>query len=473
MSGVAEPAQTHLTTAVVGLGLSGLSCLHYLRGKDALVAIDDRTAHPNHALARADFADARFFLGPDSADPMRWRGVDRVVVSPGVAVDSPLLAGSEALPRLSDIDLFVAAARAPIIGITGTNGKSTVTALLGHMLRELGVNAVEGGNLGEPALDLLSPAAEAYVLELSSFQLEHSGALPLAAATVLNVSNDHLDRHGTLPHYAGIKQRIFAHATHRVFNSDDSLATPTAAGNVTGEDVAGRAASFGLSAGAEWRYDKTSKAFLHQSEPFGVASQFLLQGQHNALNLLAAMALLDVVSDQVGVPGFRANGADYVRAAGSFSGLRHRAELVRELAGVRYVNDSKATNVGACVAALEGYAVSCAKRKTEQRTVVLLAGGQSKGADLTPLGPAAASSVRHALLFGEDASALDVALKGHTTVEHCDSLPQAVKRAERLATAGDTVLLAPACASFDMFASFSERGERFAELVMQLPEAGA
>jgi len=182
----------NVTTAVVGLGLSGMSCLRHLSGKDALVVIDDRDAPANLIDAKRDFPQAQFFVGQDAALPHRWQGVQRVVLSPGVAANDPVLEGSEDLPRLSDIDLFMLESRAPVIGITGTNGKSTVTALLGHMLQELGVAVRIGGNLGEPALDLLTESAQLYVLELSSFQIEHSQNLELAAATVLNVSADHL-----------------------------------------------------------------------------------------------------------------------------------------------------------------------------------------------------------------------------------------------------------------------------------------
>ena len=377
------------------------------------------------------------------------------MLSPGVAANDPMLEGSESLQRLSDIDLFMQQASVPVIGITGTNGKSTVTALVGHILDQLGINSRIGGNLGEPALDLLNQSAQVYVLELSSFQIEHSKTLNLAAAAVLNLSPDHLDRHGDLDAYAAIKRRIFESATRRVSNADDVLTQPTCS-----EAAAG--ATFGLSENAQWRLSTRGdqQLFTRNGVEFARASDFQLHGQHNLLNLLAAFAIVaDLEID--GIPSFDASPELYVAAAATFSGLAHRAEFVRELAGVRYINDSKATNVGACSAALAGY------QNLGEPTVVLLAGGQGKGADFAPLRDVA-SCVKLAILFGEDAPLLEQALAGHTNILNVGSFEKAVAAARDSAVAGDTVLLAPACASFDMFSSFTERGQRFCELVEAL-----
>jgi len=452
-------ARTKLTTAVVGLGVSGMSCLRFLAPRDHLVVVDSRAQPASLERAQSDFPNARFFVGVDGADARRWQGVDRVVVSPGIAPDDALLAGSEALPRLSDIDLFVAATSAPVIAVTGTNGKSTVTALVGHMLREFGLQVGVGGNLGEPALDLLRADTDAYVLELSSFQIEHSGLLPLAAATVLNLSVDHMDRHGSMVEYGAIKRRIYTGAGFCVVNADD---TQTHAGTNSHfcSFGSGHSADWGLSASGELQF---------QGATFASVEEFSLTGRHNMLNVLAAIALIAPTSSRIaknlsGLPPFVANERRYVSAAASFKGLPHRAEFVREVAGVRYVNDSKATNVGASVAALAGFPKSCSARG-DSPGVVLLAGGVGKDADFTPLGRAAAGRVKTALLFGEDAAGLERALSGQVPVELCAGFAVAVERARALATAGDTVLLAPACASFDMFANFMERGDRFRELV--------
>ncbi len=449
----------NVTTAVVGLGISGMSCLRHLSTTDALVVIDDRDAPDNLRDAKRAFPEAQFFVGQDAALPQRWHGVERVVLSPGVAANDPVLAGSEDLPRFSDIDLFMLESRAPVIGITGTNGKSTVTALLGHMLQELGVAVHIGGNLGEPALDLLSESAQLYVLELSSFQIEHSQDLALAAATVLNVSADHLDRHGSVASYAAIKRRIYSRAEFGVSNSDDALTHP--------EQKAGaeefRCVTFGKASDAQWRLEiqGDNGVLRHKGVAFAQSSDFALTGQHNLLNLLAAFALVAELG-LPGLPSFENGPEPYVAAAKSFTGLAHRAEFIRELRGVRYINDSKATNVGACVAALSGFA------DAPQQKVVLLAGGQGKGADFASLGSIAARCVKTAVLFGEDAQLLEEALADHTVTLRCGDFAEAVAAAQRVALDGDTVLLAPACASFDMFASFADRGERFRDLVEAL-----
>jgi len=445
-----------LTTAVVGLGVSGMSCLRHLSPTNPLVVIDDRDAPVNLPAAQRAFPQAKFFVGQDAALPQRWQGVEQVVLSPGVAANDPVLAGSEALPRFSDIDLFMLEARAPVVGVTGTNGKSTVTALLGHLLSKLGVAVRVGGNLGEPALDLLAESAQLYVLELSSFQIEHSQSLPLAAATVLNLSADHLDRHGSIANYAAIKRQIYAQANFAVANADDVLTHPEA--KIADQDA--RFVTFGKSASALWQLEVQSGRWLlkHKGQVFAESGDFALSGQHNLLNLLAAFALVAEL-DLPDVPAFDKAPERYVTAARDFTGLEHRAEFVRELHGVRYVNDSKATNVGACVAALAGFALGSV------RSVVLLAGGQGKSADFAPLGPATASCVKTAILFGEDAGLLEQVLAPHTETRRFADFSAAVTAAQQAAVAGDTVLLAPACASFDMFASFAARGEQFRDLV--------
>ena len=450
----------NVTTAVVGLGLSGMSCLRHLSATDALVVIDDRDAPANLIDAKRAFPEAQFFVGQDAALPHRWHGVERVVLSPGVAANDPVLEGSENLPRFSDIDLFMLESRAPVIGITGTNGKSTVTALLGHVLQELGVAVRIGGNLGEPALDLLTASAQLYVLELSSFQIEHSKDLALAAATVLNVSADHLDRHGSIDNYAAIKRRIYALAEFGVSNADDALTHPDKKTGAKGF----RCVSFGLAPDARWQLAVRGDncELRHKGVVFAQSSDFALTGQHNLLNLLAAFALIADL-DLPGLPSFEEAPEHYVAAAKDFTGLEHRAEFVRELRGVRYVNDSKATNVGACVAALSGFTES--SQNNPNKRVVLLAGGQGKAADFAPLGLAAERCVKAAILFGEDAQLLEEALAAHTATHRCADFPEAVETAQRLASAGDTVLLAPACASFDMFVSFTDRGNRFRDLV--------
>lgn len=451
--------QTSAATAIVGLGVSGLSCLRYLHGREPLVVVDSRSEPPMLAAARAAFPEVEFRLGQAPAD---WHGIERLVLSPGVAVDDHLLDGSEGLPRTSDIDLFVAAADAPIIGITGTNGKSTVTALVGHILANLGVRAAIGGNLGEPALELLAEAPEVYVLELSSFQLEHAAPLPLAAAAVLNVSPDHLDRHGTLEQYAALKRRIFSRAGACVFNADDSATTPRSVERLASDE--GLRCSFGTDGAADFQLQDgvSGPQFALPAGQVDALTAGSFAGRHNQLNLLAALALVAAAR----LPQLAGNAVAaerYVEAAADFGGLAHRCEVVAERAGVTFVNDSKATNVGACIAALDGLS-GCATR----RRILLLAGGVGKGADFSPLATAVQQHVKQALLFGVDAQLLEDALVGAAPVAQYPTLDAAVTAAAQAAETGDVVLLAPACASFDMFDNFEARGTAFRQLVEAL-----
>ncbi len=453
-------------TAIIGLGVSGLSCLRFLYGRSdcgPLVVFDSRVAPPGLAAARAEFGNVDYQLGGCRAPD--WSRIKRLIVSPGIAPTDPLLRGSEHLQRLSDIDLFTGAAAAPIVGITGTNGKSTVTALLGHMFKKLGFDVPVGGNLGQPALDLLDPRAQAYVLELSSFQLENSSSLSLAVATVLNLSDDHLDRHGTIAAYGAIKRRIYTDASICVFNLDDPATFPKRPASPPQASVQTQS-SFG-SQSADWSVQQTNSQvqLIHKGTAFADAAEFGLVGRHNQFNLLAAFALTDALARASVLPqltNFAANPAAYVRAARGFKGLVHRCELIAEIDGVRYVNDSKATNVGACVAALEGLGSRCAQR---QPRIILLAGGQGKGANFSPLVAPIQRHTKLVLLFGEDARLLDAVLPQNVARAHSHDLRAAVVQARAAALPGDLVLLAPACASFDMFDDFGARGDAFRSCV--------
>ncbi len=339
-------------------------------------------------------------------------------------------------------------ATAPVIGITGSNAKSTVTELVGQMARDAGLDVGVGGNLGTPALDLLAPERDLYVLELSSFQLERAGVLELACATVLNVSPDHLDRHGTMAAYHMAKHRIFRGCRAAVSNPDDPLTVPLVPADVRqyswrmGEpDLKG----FGLRAadGVEF--------LCHGFDQLLPVGELALQGRHNVANALAALAL----GASVDLP--LAGMCDTLRR---YRGLPHRCELVADIDGVRYVDDSKGTNVGATVAALEGLGGA--------RDIVLIAGGQGKGADFAVLRDAVAVRCKHLVLIGQDADLLEKALADSAPVTRAASMEEAVATAARLAGPGDCVLLSPACASFDMFSGYVERGERFAAAVRAL-----
>jgi UDP-N-acetylmuramoylalanine--D-glutamate ligase len=432
---------------VVGLGRTGYSVARYLHGRGiALRVTDSRRQPPELDALRA--LDPAVPVRTGGFDPALLEGADVVVVSPGVPARGAFFDAARArgLPLVGDIELFARAARAPVAGITGTNGKSTVTTLLGNMAARAGRRVRVGGNLGAPALDLLDAAAELYVLELSSYQLETTASLELAAACVLNVTPDHLDRYGGVAAYAAAKARIFRRARVAVLNLDDPLVAAMDTGTARRVGFSLRGAS-----GADYALPGGGAAgvLACRGEPVLPLAQMRLTGRHNAANALAALAL----GDALGLPR-RAMLAELRE----FPGLPHRAQWVADVAGVRYVDDSKGTNVGATLAAVSGL----------EGPLLVIAGGDGKGQDFAPLAPAFRGKVRRALLIGRDAPLLGRALAGACALEQCASLEAAVAAAARAARAGDTVLLSPACASFDMFRDYAHRGEVFAAAVRGL-----
>jgi UDP-N-acetylmuramoylalanine--D-glutamate ligase len=436
---------------VVGLGATGLACARYLHRRGvAFSVVDSRAQPPGLAELQREMPSVSVFAG-DYPPELIARAAE-LIVSPGVAMDAPIVAQALAagVDVVGDIDLFMREAAAPVVGITGSNAKSTVTELVGQMARDARLSVGVGGNLGTPALELLSPERELYVLELSSFQLERAHRLGLAVATVLNVSADHLDRHGSMPGYHVAKHRIFQGCRKVVVNRDDPLTIPLLGTDV---DVVGwtmrepDASDFGL------RHVGGVEYLCHGGESLLPVSELRLAGRHNVANALAALAL----GYSAGLPV-----ADMLGTLRNFKGLPHRCELVAEIDGVRYVNDSKGTNIGATEAALRGLG--------GERNILLLAGGQGKGADFSELAPAVARHCKLLLLFGEDAPALQRVLASSAPVRMVSSLEEAVSVATANAKAGDTVLLSPACASFDMFSGYAQRGETFRALVGRLRE---
>ncbi len=434
---------------VFGLGVTGLSCARYLHRKGlAFSVVDTRSAPPGLAQLQQEMPDVPVFAGTVPEAVLMTAA--ELIVSPGVGLDSPLLAQAAAagVPVLGDIDLFVREATAPVVGITGSNAKSTVTELLGAMAREAGLDVGVGGNLGVAALDLLTTERQLYVLELSSFQLERAAELGLAVATVLNISPDHLDRHGSMPRYHQAKHRIFRGAACAVVNRDDPLTIPLLGDEVPvlswrmGEPELG---GFGLS-------EVDGEEYLcHGFEPLIAVRELPLAGRHNVANCLAALAL----AQAVGLPLTAALGA-----LSRFRGLPHRCERVAEIEGVCFVNDSKGTNVGATEAALSGIG--------GEHNILLIAGGQGKGADFSLLRDAVSQHCRQVIVIGESAPELSRALMASAPVIAVDTLEEAVRRAAAVARAGDVVLLSPACASFDMFSGYAERGECFVAAVQAL-----
>jgi UDP-N-acetylmuramoylalanine--D-glutamate ligase len=435
------------TRVIVGLGATGLSCARHLARRGVPFALVDTRREPQQLpVFRQAFPDTPVFLGEAPAG--LFASAAEVIVSPGVSLQDPLLEEARAagVPLLGDIDLFVREAQAPVIGITGSNAKSTVTELVGRMALAAGLRTGVGGNLGTPALDLLDDACQLYVLELSSFQLERAGVLNLAVATVLNISADHLDRHGSLQSYHQAKHRIFHGCRKAVVNLDDPLTRPLVPAEV--EVISYRLGEPELD-GFGLRRIEGEEFLCRGFEPLLPVAELGLVGRHNIANALAALAL----GHAAGLP------LDAMqRALREFHGLPHRCELVAEYAGVRFINDSKGTNPGATLAALAGLG--------GERDIVLIAGGEGKGADFSVLRPAVEAHCKGLVLIGAAAPALRQALAGVVECHGADSLEQAVELAAELAgQPGDTVLLSPACASFDMFSGFAERGERFAAAV--------
>jgi UDP-N-acetylmuramoylalanine--D-glutamate ligase len=373
----------------------------------------------------------------------------RVIASPGVSLREPFMmsAAIRGVPIIGDIELFAREAQAPVAAITGTNGKSTVTTLVARMAEAAGKRVLAGGNLGRPALDLLDdPVPELYVLELSSFQLETTRSLRTAAAVVLNVTPDHMDRYESVGEYASAKARIFQHCDAAVINLDDPLVHAMT-------HRAPRVVTFTLRADRGGYYYALrlgeDVALMHDGRQLLAMSEMKITGLHNVANALAALAMCDALQlDQDAC----------VHALRDFAGLPHRSQWIADVRGVRYVNDSKGTNVGATLAAVAGMPGS----------LVLIAGGQGKGQDFSPLAAAFRGKVRHVVLLGLDAKVLAAALEGVASIEFAKDMDDAVQRASRAARPGETVLLSPACASLDMFRDYAHRGYIFAASVRRL-----
>jgi len=439
---------------IVGLGSTGLSCARFFHRQGIpFSVVDSRDNPPGLEALRRECPEAELVLG--DIPPARLQQAGQLIVSPGIAISHPAIAAAreQGVPVCGDIDLFMAQAQAPVVGISASNGKSTVTELFGRMARRAGITVAVGGNLGPPALDLLSDDMELYVLELSSFQLERAGDLGLEVACLLNISPDHMDRHSTMLEYHAAKQRIFRACKSLVYNRDEALTRPLQADTVSSWSFGFGEPDFhdfGLRQhkGEEWLY--------YAFERLMPVAEVALVGRHNVANALAALALGQAL--KLPLPAM-------LEELREFRGLRHRSQAVADVAGVHYINDSKATNPAATCAALAGFAAD--------QNLVLIAGGQGKGADFSELCEKIPASCRAVVLLGEDADALEQILAGSLPILRAVSMQDAVGLAADFANPGDTVLLSPACASFDMFSGFAERGEKFTAAVQQLLNGGA
>ena len=431
---------------VVGLGKSGMSLVRFLAQQGVRFAVADTRANPPElATLQRDYPQVEVRCGELDVDFLCR--ASELYVSPGLAIATPALqaAAARGVKLSGDIELFARHAKAPIIAITGSNAKSTVTTLVGEMAAAAGKKVAVGGNLGTPALDLLSDDVELYVLELSSFQLETTDQLNAEVATCLNISEDHMDRYAGMPQYHLAKHRIFRGARQVVVNRDDALSRPLIADQVPCWE-------FGLGKPDFKRFglveEGGEKHLAFQFEALLPTSALKIRGAHNQSNALAALAL----GHAAGLPM-----APMLATLQTFAGLAHRCQWVRELRGVSYYDDSKATNVGAALAAIEGLGADISGK------LVLIAGGDGKGADFSALKGPVAEFCRAVVLLGRDAELLSAALGDAAPLVRVQTLDEAVQRCAELAKAGDAVLLSPACASLDMFKNFEERGSLFAQ----------
>ena len=428
---------------VLGLGATGLSIARYLhRSAGDPLFFDTRKQPPGIDELGALWPDAELLLG----EVQLPAGVDRIIASPGIADSHPLLANArqQNIEIVSDIELFAREARAPFAAVTGSNGKSTVTTLLYHMCRAGGRNALAGGNLGEPALDLLErPVPDIYVLELSSFQLQRTQTLPAAVAVLLNVSPDHLDWHSSAAEYRRSKYRIFREAQAAVINRADAEACRQSAS-------LDRVISFGSDTPDSGQFGlriENGATYLARGEKLLFAvNDLAMVGAHNQLNALAALAAGELLG--LSMPAM-------LQVIAEFPGLPHRMQFVARVGGVDYINDSKATNVAAAVASINSI----------DGSLVLIAGGDGKDGDFQDLAAAVDGKLRAAVLIGADAEKIALALDTVMPVHFAADLRAAVTAAATYAESGDSVLLAPACASFDQFKNYGERGDVFAEAV--------
>jgi UDP-N-acetylmuramoylalanine--D-glutamate ligase len=435
-------------TLVVGLGETGLSVARFLSRRGMPVAIvDSRKQPPGLERLRTELpADVALFLGEFNEGA--FERAQQIVLSPGVSMDQPAIAAAIArqVPVIGDIELFARTVTAPVIAVTGSNGKSTVVTLLGAMARHSGLDVRVGGNIGTPALDLIKEEEpDLYVLELSSFQLETLYSLRPVAAAVLNISPDHMDRYSDLQDYAAAKQSIYRQAGLQVFNLDDPLVASLvnrACPHVGFTCQVPAGDDYGLVDidGATW--------LAHGEVPVMPVSALCMNGQHNLMNALAALAL----GGAVGMPLDK-----MIDTLGEFQGLPHRMQFVAEKGGVRWFNDSKGTNVGATLAATEGV----------KEKLVLIAGGDGKGADFTPLADVMQRKGRGVVLIGKDAALLEAVLQNVVPVRRAVDMSQAVRLAAELSRPGDVVLLSPACASTDMYRNFEMRGDVFMQAVRE------
>lgn len=448
--------QSGMQAVVIGLGTAGLSTVRYLLARGIRVRVSDKRPLDQIAVETRAFLDEhQVELEHGGHTPAVLIGADLVIPGPGVPLHLPVVQAARDLgvPIAGELALAAGQFPVPVIAVTGSNGKTTVTSLIGHLLQAAGRRPFVGGNIGTPLLDFFANTGvyDSVVLELSSFQLDLAGAFRPDIGLLLNISPDHLDRHGSLEAYAAAKQRLFAHqrpGDWAILGGDDALVMATSV------NAGVQRCCFGRGADCMARIEQGRVALdlrgcgLARQESYALAATRL----HSSVNQLnAAAAIL-----AAGLAG--AHAGAITQGLADFAPPPHRMAEVAEIDGIRFINDSKATNIGALEAALGG----C------EAPVVLIAGGRHKGSAYTVLQSVVGRKVKHLLLLGEAAGLMEAALGTVVPTERVASMAEAVQRAKAVAEAGDLVLLAPGCSSFDMFSGYEERGRIFADLVRGL-----
>ncbi len=436
------------------MGKTGIASVSFLvkQGQRVIHIMDNRPNPPGLKVLKQEFPNISYTI--NHFDQGKLLQADEIIISPGLSRQEPVIVAAikQGIPVISEIELFSRYVNAPVVAITGSNGKSTVTTLLGAMAKQAGWKTQVGGNLGTPAIELIcTPAPDIYILELSSFQLESTYSLQTKAAVVLNISEDHQDRYDNLAGYITAKQRIFNGAENVLLNNDDAYVLKMLPANQP-------YLSFGINTGnyritKHQGQDYLSRVSEPNILPLVPVKSMRLQGQIACKNALAALALGEII----GLPQIA-----MLETLATFSGLAHRCAWVANYQGIDFFNDSKATNVGATIAAITNLG--------KKGHIIIILGGEAKGADFAPLAEVAKEYCRASILIGKDASIIAKTLAGLMPLYNVETMHQAVEKATKIAKPGEAVLLSPACASFDMFDNYEHRGQVFEKSVQQLIE---
>lgn len=452
---------------IIGMGQTGLSCARFLTAKGLSFDLcDTRELLPNQAEIGSEFSQCQIFNG--KLDGALLAQYNELIVSPGIAIAEPAIvfARQQGSRVRGDVDIFAEFVTKPVIGITGSNGKSTVTTLVGEILAAAGHKPAVCGNIGIPVLDVLlnDDDYHCYVVELSSFQLETTHHLAAEVACVLNLSEDHMDRYDSMLAYHQAKHRIFQGCRSIVTNREDTLTQPLVSTSMPKKSFGLNMASNPVAAKNQYAIAQVESAsglsaesLMFEQQPIFPVAELKIKGRHNQLNALAAIALVESLP-----AAFAVSSDQLQQALSDFTGLPHRCAWVAECEGIEYFNDSKGTNVGSTLAAIEGLASEDSKK------IILIAGGVGKDQDFEPLADACQKSVKQVQLFGRDAKLIASRLESVCSLEIVETLAQALAQAQQVASAGDVILFSPACASFDQFTNYVKRGEAFEQLVAEM-----